>query len=194
MPLTTVQQQQLRAYRPTETRWCTHAASCRLRRVPGEGRLALVLHCTTCGASGVGIPRPKVGIGDDEAREIPERDEQIAVRWKALQDQRRAERKTQHDRDSEEIYKSEWWKVVVQLVRERCGGTCERCRTRPMVTAHHKRYLVVQGRRVGGEPLDWLVGICSACHQPGDDSRWLPNYLGVRGPAHAAEMPHFSGR
>lgn len=55
---------------------------------------------------------------------------------------------------------SDEWRRRRALVIERCGGTCEGCRSQPVKQVHHTTY-----KHVGRELLFELVGLCDACHE-----------------------------
>lgn len=52
------------------------------------------------------------------------------------------------------------WALLREAVRERCGGTCERCGKSAMDSTHHLTY-----ERMGQEKLTDLLGVCDQCHE-----------------------------
>ena len=52
------------------------------------------------------------------------------------------------------------WRRKRAAVILRAEGKCERCRRWPVVNVHHLSYA-----RVGAEPLEHLLGVCSRCHK-----------------------------
>jgi hypothetical protein len=52
------------------------------------------------------------------------------------------------------------WRRKVKLVRDRCGGVCERCKVADMVDTHHLTY-----EHVFDERLHELQGVCRPCHE-----------------------------
>ncbi len=55
---------------------------------------------------------------------------------------------------------TEEWAERRRRVIDRCGGTCEGCRNRPVEHVHHLTY-----DHVGNELLFELVGLCLRCHR-----------------------------
>ena len=66
-------------------------------------------------------------------------------------------------RDEKEKYRaylcSREWALLRNIVRERCDGVCERCRTNDMDCVHHLTY----ARKYKERPED-LAGWCNQCH------------------------------
>ena len=52
------------------------------------------------------------------------------------------------------------WSEKRELVRQRSGGKCERCKRNPMDACHHLTYI-----RKYNEDLEDLQAICNACHE-----------------------------
>lgn len=52
------------------------------------------------------------------------------------------------------------WKAKRQQRLDKCGNTCEYCKTAPAVHVHHVTY-----ERVFNEDIDDLRGICLDCHE-----------------------------
>lgn len=57
--------------------------------------------------------------------------------------------------------RSDDWQRKRALVLKRDGWRCVYCGQRA-TQVHHKKYA---RQRIGREPIDWLVSVCSACHQ-----------------------------
>jgi len=55
--------------------------------------------------------------------------------------------------------KSDAWQRKRQLVLKRDNYTCVHC-GKPATDVHHERY----ARKIGREPIQWLVAICRPCH------------------------------
>ena len=67
----------------------------------------------------------------------------------------------QNDKEKYQAYLcSREWGVLKEAVRERSGGTCERCRTLPQDATHHLTY-----ERKYAESIDDLQAICTPCHE-----------------------------
>jgi hypothetical protein len=73
-----------------------------------------------------------------------------------LFEQKRAERKKYYNED---YLQSEAWKRKRHEVLKRDKGRCVFCGAKA-TDVHHTRY----ARRIGNEPIDWLVSICPRCH------------------------------
>jgi hypothetical protein len=56
--------------------------------------------------------------------------------------------------------KSKWWQARKTLVFQRAKGICEHCRSKACEECHHLTY----AHRFN-EPLEDLLGLCSACHR-----------------------------
>mgnify|MGYP003675552378 CR=1 FL=1 len=56
--------------------------------------------------------------------------------------------------------KSDAWKRKRYVVLKRDNWTCVRCGARA-TQVHHKRYAK---KKIGKEPIKWLVSICEPCH------------------------------
>lgn len=57
-------------------------------------------------------------------------------------------------------YASREWALKKRAVRERSGGTCERCHNVPAEECHHINYARFGGR----ELLTDLLDVCAECH------------------------------
>jgi hypothetical protein len=57
-------------------------------------------------------------------------------------------------------YASREWAVLKEVVRERSGGNCERCRVAPGENVHHQTY-----ERMYEERPEDLVHVCRPCHE-----------------------------
>jgi len=55
---------------------------------------------------------------------------------------------------------SDDWKRKRSLVLKRDNWTCVYCGARA-TQVHHKKY---SKRRIGNEPIEWLVSVCKTCH------------------------------
>lgn len=62
--------------------------------------------------------------------------------------------------DYQEYLASRDWALLKNQVRERSGGTCERCHRAPHQSTHHLTYA-----RIGHELLEDLLGVCGPCHE-----------------------------
>lgn len=62
--------------------------------------------------------------------------------------------------DYQEYLASREWALLKNMVRQRSGGTCERCHRAPHQSTHHKTYA-----RIGHELLEDLLGVCNPCHE-----------------------------
>lgn len=60
----------------------------------------------------------------------------------------------------ERYYCSREWGMLREIVRERCGGVCERCKCRPMYAVHHLHY-----KTIYRESPDDLQALCDPCHE-----------------------------
>lgn len=57
-------------------------------------------------------------------------------------------------------YNSRAWQIIREQIRERSGGTCERCKLAPAQETHHIHY-----RRKYRELLTDLLDLCTPCHE-----------------------------
>lgn len=62
--------------------------------------------------------------------------------------------------DYQEYLASREWALLKNQVRDRSGGTCERCGKAPHQSTHHKTYA-----RIGHELIEDLLGVCNPCHE-----------------------------
>ena len=62
-------------------------------------------------------------------------------------------------KDRLEYFCSEDWSAKRNLVRQRAGGICERCRKKNIKNIHHLSY-----KNFGDEKLEDLWGLCKECH------------------------------
>lgn len=60
-----------------------------------------------------------------------------------------------------EYLKSDEWKRKRYIVLKRDNWRCVYCGARA-TQVHHKKYAK---RRIGKEPIDWLVSVCKSCHE-----------------------------
>ncbi len=60
----------------------------------------------------------------------------------------------------QEYLASREWGLLKVAVRQRSGGTCERCKQAPHEQTHHVTY-----ERIGHELLTDLLGVCRPCHE-----------------------------
>jgi hypothetical protein len=60
---------------------------------------------------------------------------------------------------AEYIRSPEWRQKRLEIIR-RARGICEQCGLWPVVNVHHLTY-----ERLGNEPLEDLLGLCSGCHE-----------------------------
>lgn len=58
-----------------------------------------------------------------------------------------------------EYLASREWAIKKRAVKERGGGTCERCKKNPYAQTHHLTYA-----RLGDEQMEDLQGLCAGCH------------------------------
>jgi len=70
------------------------------------------------------------------------------------------ERKSRRDYYRNVYLKSDAWKRKRFVVLRRDNWRCVYCGARA-TQVHHKRYAK---KNIGKEPIDWLVSICSPCH------------------------------
>jgi 5-methylcytosine-specific restriction endonuclease McrA len=70
------------------------------------------------------------------------------------------ERQNRRDYYRNDYLKSEAWQRKRYLVMKRDNGKCVYC-GECATQVHHKRY----ARNIGKEPIDWLVAICTNCHE-----------------------------
>ena len=70
------------------------------------------------------------------------------------------ERKSRRDYYRNVYLKSDAWKRKRFVVLRRDNWRCVYCGARA-TQVHHKRYA---NKNIGKEPIDWLVSICSPCH------------------------------
>ncbi len=69
-------------------------------------------------------------------------------------------RKNRRDYYRNVYLKSDDWRRKRFVVFKRDNWTCVYCGARA-TQVHHKRYAK---RNIGKEPIDWLVSVCSSCH------------------------------
>lgn len=80
----------------------------------------------------------------------------ICKRWLFEQ-----KRKRRRDYYRNEYLQSEAWKRKRYVVLKRDNWRCVYCGA-SATQVHHKRYAK---KDIGKEPIDWLVSICSNCHE-----------------------------
>ena len=64
-----------------------------------------------------------------------------------------------NDEKYQRYLQSREWAVLRNMVKQRCGGICERCRYHPMDAVHHLTYI-----RLYSELPEDLQAICNGCH------------------------------
>jgi 5-methylcytosine-specific restriction endonuclease McrA len=69
-------------------------------------------------------------------------------------------RKGRRDYYRNQYLASEAWKRKRYVVFKRDGWRCVYCGA-PATQVHHKRYAK---KRIGREPIKWLVSVCKSCH------------------------------
>lgn len=72
----------------------------------------------------------------------------------------KAQRKRRRDYYRNVYLKSDAWKRKRYVVLKRDNWRCVYCDA-PATQVHHKRYAKY---KIGKEPIEWLVSVCSACH------------------------------
>ena len=73
-------------------------------------------------------------------------------------DRKRERRKTYYRQN---VLTSDLWRRKRALVLKRDGYRCVYCGAKA-TQVHHKKYARVN---IGREPIDWLVSVCSDCHE-----------------------------
>lgn len=70
------------------------------------------------------------------------------------------EREPNSDEKRHRYYASREWAMKRSEIRQRSGGTCERCKRHKAAHCHHLTY-----KRLYNEPLTDLQDLCEGCHQ-----------------------------
>jgi 5-methylcytosine-specific restriction endonuclease McrA len=86
----------------------------------------------------------------------------VVDQW--IRDKQR-ERRTRYYRD--DYLNSDNWKRKRALVLKRDGYKCVYCGSRA-TQVHHKKYAP---RKIGREPIEWLVSVCDGCHRKQHEKR-----------------------
>jgi 5-methylcytosine-specific restriction endonuclease McrA len=68
---------------------------------------------------------------------------------------------------NEEYLPSDEWQRKRAVVLKRDKFECVHCGARA-TQVHHRRYA---RRRIGNEPIEWLVSVCAACHEKAHSKR-----------------------
>lgn len=145
---------------------CVHDNPIIIKRTNRGGAVMFNNYCPHCGGKSSQIPHSDtvgktVSIIDDAAIEA------VAIsysrdRANALGQitSAAAERCQSGNRAAYDDYlRSDAWQRRAAKIKERAGGTCEGCLSRPAVDVHHLTYA-----NIGNEFAFELVALCSACH------------------------------
>ena len=93
-----------------------------------------------------------------------------------------ARRQIRRDYYRNDYLKSEAWQRKRYLVLKRDNWKCVVCGG-GATQVHHNRYAK---RRIGNEPINWLISVCGTCHESLHKSRKRKS-TGLRSPKSSAE-------
>lgn len=139
---------------------CDHSVPHRVRSLEcKDGRQQYYFQCQRCGSTHMRPVSKQLALELLDGNIASPIDRDLARSyWRSIE-AHRTQTKAKWRAMYDSYMRSEQWAQKRRDVIARDGGVCGICHDAAITEVHHLTY-----ERVGREPLDDLVGVCSACH------------------------------